>query len=453
MGDFQTATKEELIGIIYELIEENKTLRAQITQLLGDKKDDSQKEKQPPSFVKANIKKKKKKKRTKREQGYGRVKETPTQQVVHTYEVCPDCGGMLGKPSVAYMREVIDIPLPQKEIIEHVVYKRWCFSCKKRVYPKLNLGEIVVGHKRIGVNTMSLIDLLREQMILPLNKIQQYLSLVYNLRVSEGAIVSILHKSAAMGKQDYEGIKQEIRKADVVYADETGGRQNGINGYHWGFMNKQWKFMVYRKSRAATVVTEVLGKEDEENAFNGTLVTDFYAAYNVYQGFHQRCEVHLGRDIRELKEDNPQDKRLKRWGKQVMNIFHEAKSYVGPDKNKPLVLQAQERIEKEVYFKEKLRKISEPHITKNLPQSVLCKRISKHLAELFTFVRFENVEPDNNRAERGMRQLVLARKISGGTRSEKGSETKSILASLFGTWRLQGLNPLEQTRLLLLSSP
>ena len=31
--------------------------------------------------------------------------------------------------------------------------------------------------------------------------------------------------------------------------------------------------------------------------------------------------------------------------------------------------------------------------------------------------------------------------ISGGTRSEQGSETKSIMASLFGTWRLQERNP------------
>jgi len=48
--------------------------------------------------------------------------------------------------------------------------------------------------------------------------------------------------------------------------------------------------------------------------------------------------------------------------------------------------------------------------------------------------------------------LVVSRKISGGTRSKKGSETKSILASLFGTWRLQNLNLFEQTRNLLLQA-
>ena len=212
MGDFLTAPRGELISLIYELIEENKALRSQIVELQTGKKESAQ-EKKPPPFVKANTKRKRKKQRNKREHNFGRVKDVPTQQVVHTYEVCPDCSGFLGKPSVAYTRQVVDIPLPQKEVIEHVVYKRWCFNCGKRVYPKLDLEGMVVGKKRIGVNTMSLVDLLREQMILPLNKIQQYLTLVYDLHLSEGALVGMLHKSAEMGKTDYAKIKQEIRKS------------------------------------------------------------------------------------------------------------------------------------------------------------------------------------------------------------------------------------------------
>lgn len=73
------------------------------------------------------------------------------------------------------------------------------------------------------------------------------------------------------------------------------------------------------------------------------------------------------------------------------------------------------------------------------------------MSEMFTFVRYEGVNPDNNMAERAVRKTVIKRKISFGTRSKKGSETRSILGSLFGTWRLQNLNPYEQMRLLLLT--
>jgi len=57
----------------------------------------------------------------------------------------------------------------------------------------------------------------------------------------------------------------------------------------------------------------------------------------------------------------------------------------------------------------------------------------------------------NNPAERSLRHLVTRRKISGGTRSAQGTTTAMILASLFGTWRAQGLNPLLACRQLLIS--
>ena len=85
-------------------------------------------------------------------------------------------------------------------------------------------------------------------------------------------------------------------------------------------------------------------------------------------------------------------------------------------------------------------KVCRPHIKKKKVYSKLCERIERFLPELFVFVADARVPSDNNAAERSVRQLVVSRNISGGTRSARGSETKSILASLFGTWRLQRLD-------------
>ena len=76
-------------------------------------------------------------------------------------------------------------------------------------------------------------------------------------------------------------------------------------------------------------------------------------------------------------------------------------------------------------------------------QARLCRRVERHIKELFVFVAQPEVPPDNNAAERSL--LVISRKISGGTRSERGT------ASLFGTWRAQGLNSLLACRELLVS--
>ena len=59
----------------------------------------------------------------------------------------------------------------------------------------------------------------------------------------------------------------EIRASPVVYGDETG---KTISVQH---------LLSLPHSRGRTVVEEVLGDE-----FEGVLVSDFYGAYNVYQG-------------------------------------------------------------------------------------------------------------------------------------------------------------------------
>ena len=84
-------------------------------------------------------------------------------------------------------------------------------------------------------------------------------------------------------------------------------------------------------------------------------------------------------------------------------------------------------------------------------QAKLCRRIERHVKELFVFVAEPEAPPDNNAAERSLRPVVVSRKISGGTRSNQGTATKMTLASIFGTWRAQGLNPLTACRQLLTS--
>ena len=73
----------------------------------------------------------------------------------------------------------------------------------------------------------------------------------------------------------------------------------------------------------------------------------------------------------------------------------------------------------------------------------MAKRLLRHQDELFQFVLVEGVSADNSEAERSVRPLVLARKVSGGSRSERGSNVRKGLFSLFGTWAARGDDPLE----------
>ena len=87
------------------------------------------------------------------------------------------------------------------------------------------------------------------------------------------------------------------------------------------------------------------------------------------------------------------------------------------------------------------------------PEVTLAKRLPTHLTELFTFVHDPLVPPTNNAAERSLRPLVIARKISGGTRSATVSQTRMVLASIATTARLQGQQPDQVIHSLLLAQP
>src|SRR5207244_9564886 len=138
------------------------------------------------------------------------------------------------------------------------------------------------------------------------------------------------------------------------------------------FSNEQFMLLLYRKSRSAKVVAEVLGKDGEN--FNGVLSSDFYTGYNEYTGYHQRCWVHYLRDIDTLQEENPKDRKLKRWVNQMHTLYEEAKGYPGPVSNLPIGLKEKERMEKEVYFKKQLRSLCEPYVKTNALQAKLAGR-------------------------------------------------------------------------------
>jgi hypothetical protein len=271
---------------------------------------------------------------------------------------------------------------------------------------------------------MSLIATLREVGRLPVRTIQWYLKTVHGLKLSLGELVGILHRVAKRGKDTLERLKEQVRASPVVHGDETGWREDGRNGYVWTFSTPEVRYFVYRQSRS------------------GEVVSDFYAGYNRMQGRHQRCWTHLLWDIHELEQDYPEDAVLGRWARGVYRLYRWAKAFRSED--------SQRRERAQHCFEGWLSGLCKPFEQGQVPQRTLCQRIGRYLPELFAFVADPRVPPDNNAAERSLRPLVVSRKISGGTRSPQGSQTKMTLASLFGTWHAQGLNPFQTCQNLLI---
>ena len=234
-------------------------------------------------------------------------------------------------------------------------------------------------------------------------------------------------------------LKQEIRASPAVQADETGWREDGKNGYIWSVSTRTVRYYEYHHSRGSEVVKQLLGE-----SFAGVLGSDFFASYNIYQGLHQRCWVHLLRDGHDLKEQYPDDAAVQSWFSQLKALYERACSYAGPDPTLPPAKQQAARRQRQHAFEQDLMQLCAPYVGTSAPMHTLCERVERFLPELFVFVARPEVPSDNNLAERSVRPVVIARKISGGSRSPKGSDTRMDLFSLFGTWAAQGLNPFFQ---------
>jgi len=407
--------------------------------------------KDPPAFVKPNRPKRERTPRRKRQPEHNRARrlEPPNRVEQHVLDCCPDCGAHLHGGTLARRRQVLDLPPPQPvEVVEHQVIKRWCAWCHRWQMPHLDLSGQVVGQERIGVRIASLIAYLRTTLRLPVRRIQAYLQTVHQLSLSVGAIVELLHHLRRALQPALDHLKGQARASPILHADETGWREAGQNGYIWSLSTpgpEAVRYYEYDPSRAGAVAVRLIGSD-----YRGHLVSDFYGGYNGLPGPHQRCWVHLLRDLNALVERHGPDVRVRQWVVQVVAVYRLAQQRLGQ-------VPALTPVQRQAFYDrlvERVTELARQHAqTKGHVCQALAKRLLRHQTELFQFVRVEGLPADNNAAERSVRAVVSMRKISGGTQSAEGSKTRMALASLFETWHARGLNPFDECLNLLRQTP
>ena len=131
--DLATASREELLHLIGQLLEHIAVLEARNVELAGQQQTppDPLGEKKPPSWVKPNRPTGPKKARKKRVHGFARRREEPTHRVEHALAECPDCQVPLTAGRIRSCRQVITLPRIRVRVTEHVVLERTCPQCQK----------------------------------------------------------------------------------------------------------------------------------------------------------------------------------------------------------------------------------------------------------------------------------------------------------------------------------
>ena len=245
--DLTKASRETLLAVIAELQDTNAGLRRRVESLEARLSAAGPRGRMPGHKPAGKGRQPQRKElRKRRPHGFARRRTEPARRMEHAAESCPECHTTLSGGWVQRTREVIDIPVAPAEVTEHVFMARLCPLCRKRRLPQAPLRGLAVGRQRLGVNLVSLIVTLRGEGRLPVRTIQWYLRTFHQLKLSVGAIVRAVHQVARHGGTAVAETLERIRSSPVVHADETGWRENRVNGYVWTFSTPAERYFLRR---------------------------------------------------------------------------------------------------------------------------------------------------------------------------------------------------------------
>jgi len=335
----------------------------------------------------------------------------------HTLDVCPNCSTSLGKPVSMKKKIVMDLLEKLAITTEHHVYTYCCKQCKKEISANAKLPEGIYGSR-----VQSLIVLLKNN-TLSHNKISALLRDLGFQTLSAPSSLNIIQRMVEKLTETRRGFLQTIRNASFIHADETGLRKDGKNGFVWGIFTDIISILSAELSRGRKHIEELL------TGFRGVIVTDGYAAYDSFP-LRQRCWAHLIRQFKELAEKDIQVK-------------------IQYDRIKAFYAKLKE-LNKEPTNEQKINnmKFQLKDILTCLNTIKSARKLANHIEnggdDWFTALYHEGVPLENNLAERGLRHIVLHRKMMGCYRNQKGKDWIDIGISVIQTWKMQGKNVFQE---------
>jgi transposase len=355
--------------------------------------------------------------------------ERVDQHVEHHAEICPKCGGPLCRCEETRTRYVEDIPAIQPVVTEHTIHRDWCARCGKKVEPVV--PDALPG-ATLGNRVLVLSAWLHYALGNTLSQIVEVFNFHLQMKLSPGGLLQMWYRLAKILHSWYEQIQREALASAVLHGDESGWRVNGRTHWLWCFANSSLSYFMIDRCRGSPALLKFFREE-----FAGTLVSDFWGAYNaVVCAQRQTCLVHLLRDLEHVEKYKSPGADWPAFAKQLRRLLGDAIRLwrQKDDYSDATYASRRERI------RLRLQTLLDTP-WKCCQARRLVKRLRRHQNDLFTFLDQPGVPFDNNLAERSIRPAVIIRKNSFGNRSERGADTQAILMSVFFTLKKRGHNP------------
>lgn len=353
------------------------------------------------------------------------------QRQTHRLQHCTRCGGPLKRCQQTRTRYTEDIPQEITPVVtEHTVHRDWCPRCRRHVepvvpdaLPKATLGNRVLVlsawlHYGLGNTLSQIVEIFNHHL---------------QIKLTGGGLIQMWYRLQAILFAWYLQIQAEAMTSAVLHADETGWRVNGQTHWLWCFSTSELTFYMIDRSRGSPALMKFFQEE-----FNGTLISDFWGAYNALTcRRRQRCLVHLLRDLEQVETYQGVDKDWAVFAKKLRRLIRDA-IRLWRRENVPEAEFASRRRRLDVRLDELIETAWQ-----NKQACRLIKRLRRHRDELFTFLDEAGVPFDNNHAERAIRPAVLIRKNSYSNRSRRGADAQAVLMSVYRTLKQRGHHPIN----------
>ncbi len=363
-------------------------------------------------------------------------------QSFHDYrlDVCPECDN----PEITFL----DLPpriIQQMELEKTVVTREehrshpvWCDHCKTTHYHPF--PENVVKEGLFKERLTALVAYMKAVDHASFSTIRKFVRDVMGENVSRGYLRKVVAKASAALDAPYAELLDRLPLEQMLNVDETGHKDNGDKFWTWVFRADLYVLFKIDKSRGSKVLLDVLGEE-----FNGVLGCDYFSAYHKYmKDFNitvQFCIAHLIRDIKYLAglkdpETRAYGTRLLAAVKAMFKVIHQ-RDESDPAAFQRALEQARDRI-LEMALNDVPSRLDGNGKELKREAFNMAKRFRKNGKAYFEFITTPGMEPTNNLAEQAVRFVVIDRRITQGTRSQKGRETCERLWTVVGTCALQG---------------
>jgi transposase len=278
-----------------------------------------------------------------------------------------------------------------------------------------SLPEEVVRAGLVGPRLSALVAYQKGGCHMSYRVIETFLADVVQLPLSTGQLAKVVGKASAALAPGYQQLQSALPARRMVNVDETGHPENGKQLWSWGFHAPDpdgFTLFHIDAARSSEVLKEFLGE-----SFAGIVGCDYHSAYrkflNDIGAAMQFCWAHLIRDVKFLTKLT--DRVTRRWGekllasiKRLFRTWHDRERK--PAKRWKL---AAERAKCDVL------KVARRPPSRREARNI-AERFRQHSDHYFRFLETAGVEPTNNAMEQRFRFVVIDRKITQGTRGERG---------------------------------